>query len=104
MATEVLVDAGSCGFKTRITVKGGNGRVEVEVVSSCEKVRLWAEKLGRSLDSLELTKPFCRNPAYLAADEPARLCPPCPVPSSFLMAAWAEVGYGLKKNPTITFR
>ncbi|RLI29934.1 MAG: hypothetical protein DRO46_01520 [Candidatus Hecatellales archaeon] len=104
MVTEILVDAGSCKFKTRITVGKLDGKLRVETVSSCEKVRLWAEKLGSEVEALSLTKPFCSNPAYLAADEPARLCPPCPVPTAFLMAAWAEAGYLIKRNPSIGFR
>ena len=103
MPTEVLVDAGNCGFKTRIRAEARGEEIRFEVASSCEKIRKWAERLG-SLKMLELTLPVNENPVYRAAGKETQICPPCPVLSGLLMAAWAEAGYMLKKNPSLTFK
>lgn len=104
MPTEMVVDAGNCGFKAKIRAEAEGSQIRLKVASSCEKVRKWAEKLGENLETVKLTLPVNENPVYQAADRENRLCPPCPIPSALLMTAWAEAGYMLKKNPALTFK
>lgn len=105
MPTELLVEAGSCGFKAKVRAERvEKGGIRVKAASSCEKVRRWAERLGENLRETELLLPINENPVYKTADRDSRLCPPCPVPLSLLLAAWAEAGYMLKKKPEFTFK
>ena len=100
----MIVDASNCGFKAKIRAEAQGSKIRLKVASSCDKVRKWAEKLGRSLETAEITLPVNENPVYQAANRENRLCPPCPVPSALLLTAWAEAGYALKKPPRLTFK
>ncbi|MHC1564494.1 MAG: DUF6951 family protein [Candidatus Hecatellaceae archaeon] len=98
------MDAGNCGFKAKIRAETQGSKIKVKTVSSCGKVRKWAEKLGEELGATEITLPVNENPVYQAADRETSICPPCPVPPALLLAVWVEAGYALRKTPQLTFK
>ena len=100
--TVVEVDAGCCGFTTKIEVlKVDEHLVKAAVSSDCEMITAWGEKLG----PLDWGKCF-RN----SADSPVFQCASkhighvaCPVSVALLKAMEVEVGVALPVDVAIRF-
>jgi hypothetical protein len=101
--TVVEVDAGSCGFITKIEVLKADARmVKVVVSSDCEMIIEWGEALG-SIDWGQCLRNFIDSPVFQCSSKHIRHVA-CPVPVALLKAMEVEVGVALPVDVTIRFR
>ena len=101
MTTHAEVDAGSCGFVTRMSVERHGRRVEIHITSDCEKVAKFAEAL-KSIDWADALTQMCDSVVYHAATR-ARLHPSCAVPAALLRAVEIETGAATPKEVKMRF-
>ena len=100
--TVVEVDAGSCGFITKIEVLKVDARmVKVVVSSDCEMITEWGEELI-SLDWGQCLRDFIDSPVFQCSSKHIRHVA-CPVPVALLKAIEVEVGAALPVDVTIRF-
>lgn len=101
MTTRAEVDAGSCGFVTKISVERRGEVVEIRITSDCEKVAKFAEAL-KSLKWADALTHMCDSAVYHAATR-ARLHPGCAVPAALLRAIEIETGASTAKPVRMEF-
>ena len=100
--TTVLVDAGICGFSTKVeVVRLSARRVSVALASDCEMVSQIAEQI-RELDWQDTLREcedslVCKS-AFRCVKHAA-----CPVPVAIIKAIEVEVGAALPKDVVIHF-
>jgi hypothetical protein len=101
--TLIEVDAGSCGFKTRIGVSKTDKRtVSISISSDCEAVEKWGNRLG-SVNWREcLGKNAFSSQSFISAADCLKH-PACPVYIGLLKAIEVEVGASLPVDATIRF-
>lgn len=101
--TLVEVDAGACGFTTRIRVSKTDVRtVSISISSDCEAVEEWGDQLG-SVDWREcLGKNAFSSQIFISAADCLKH-PTCPVYVGLLKAIEVEVGASLPADATIRF-
>ena len=101
--TLVEVDAGSCGFKTRIGVAKTDFRmVSVKISSNCEAVKQWGDRL-ESVNWREcLGENAFSSQVFISAADCLKH-PTCPVYLGLLKAIEVEVGASLPADATIRF-
>ncbi|MDY6791834.1 MAG: hypothetical protein SWH54_11270 [Thermodesulfobacteriota bacterium] len=101
--TLVEVDAGSCGFKTRIEVAKNDSRmVGIKISSNCEAVQQWGDRL-ESVDWREcLGENAFSSQVFISAADCLKH-PSCPVCVGLLKAIEVEVGASLSADTTIRF-
>ena len=101
--TLVEIDAGSCGFKTRIGVAKTDSRmVSVKISSNCETVQQWGDRL-ESVDWREcLGENAFSSKIFISAADCLKH-PTCPVCVGLLKAIEVEVGASLPVDATIRF-
>jgi len=99
--TEVIVHAGSCGFKTIVVVSKEARNLRIAVSSGCETVCNWGDHL-RPLSLGEILNPQEALQFYESA-----LCQlkhvACPVPLTVIKAIEVEAGAAPAKNVSIIF-
>ena len=100
--TVVEVDAGCCGFTTKIEIlKVDNQMVKAAVSSDCEMITAWGKELG-SLDWGQCLKNFVDSPVFKCSSKHIGHVA-CPVPVALLKAMEVEAGLALPANVTIRF-
>lgn len=100
--TVVEVDAGSCGFITKIEVVKVDARlVKAAVSSDCEMITEWGEELG-SLDWGQCLKNFVDSPVFQCASKHISHVA-CPIPVALIKAIEVEADLTLPANVTIRF-
>ena len=101
--TLVEVDAGSCGFTTRIGVSKTDARtVSISISSDCEAVEKWGGQLG----SVDWRECFGKNAFSSQVFISAAYClkhPACPVYIGLLKAIEVETGASLPADAAIRF-
>ena len=101
--TIVEVDAGSCGFTTKIQVHKADAQTVRMVISSdCEMITKWGEEL-HTLDWGQCLRDFVDSPVFQCASKHIGHVA-CPVPVALLKAMEVEVGVALPVDVTIRFR
>jgi len=101
--TLVEVDAGSCGFKTRIEVAKTDSRmVSVKISSNCEAVQQWGDQLGCLNWDECLGENAFSSPIFISAADCLKHRT-CPVYVSLLKAIEVEVGATLPADVAIRF-
>ncbi|MGB9498817.1 MAG: DUF6951 family protein [Dissulfuribacterales bacterium] len=100
--TEIVVDAGICGFRTKIKVNSiSKKKVSVTIVSDCEMVTMAGNRL-KEVDWREIFRPE----GCLALLSSALMCikhPSCPVMTGVFKAIEVETGMALPKDVSIRF-
>ena len=100
--TVVEVDAGSCGFITKIEVFKVDARlVKVVVSSDCEMITEWGEELI-SLDWGQCLTNFVDSPVFQCSSKHIGHVA-CPIPVALIKAMEVEAGLALPANVTIRF-
>jgi hypothetical protein len=100
--TVVEVNAGSCGFVTKIeVVKVDAQMVKAAVSSDCEMITEWSEALG-SLDWGQCLRNFVDSPIFQCSSKHIGHIA-CPIPVALIKAMEVEVGLALPANVTIRF-
>jgi len=101
--TEVEINAGACGFITRVRAsKDGAQRVELAINSGCAAVeKLAAELKELGFDEL-LRHRFAQGPVAELAGRTLKHSA-CPVVAGILKAAEVELGLNVPKEAAITF-
>ena len=100
--TVVEVDAGSCGFTTKIEIlKIDDQMVRVVVSSDCEMITKWGEEL-HTLDWGQCLRDFVDSPVFQCASKHVGHVA-CPVSVALLKAMEVEVGVALPVDVTIRF-
>lgn len=101
--TTVEVDAGSCGFITRIEVSKTTSRiVSTSISSGCEAVGKWGDRL-KTLNWHEcLGKNAFSSKIFISAADCLKH-PACPVYIGLLKTIEVEVGASLPADATIRF-
>ena len=100
--TVVEVDAGSCGFITKIEVFKVDARlVKVVVSSDCEMITEWGEELI-SLDWGQCLRNFVDSPVFQCSSKHIGHVA-CPIPVALIKAMEVEAGLALPANVTIRF-
>jgi Family of unknown function (DUF6951) len=101
--TIVEVDAGSCGFKTRIEVTKSESRmVSIKISSDCEAVQQWGDQIGCLNWDECLGENAFSSPIFISAADCLKH-PTCPVCVGLLKAIEVEVGASLPSDATIRF-
>jgi len=101
--TIVEVDAGSCGFTTKIQVHKADAQtVRVVILSDCEMITKWGEGL-HTLAWGQCLRDFVNSLVFQCASEHIGHVA-CPVPVALLKAMEVEVGVALPVDVTIRFR
>ena len=101
--TIVEVNAGSCGFITKIEVLKVDARmVRVVISSDCEMITKLGEEL-HTLDWGQCLRNFVDSPVFQCASKHIGHVA-CPVPVALLKAMEVEVGVALPVDVTIRFR
>jgi hypothetical protein len=101
--TVVEVDAGCCGFTTKIEIlKVDDQRIKAVVLSDCEMITAWGKELG-SLDWGQCLRNFGDSPVFQCASKHIGHVA-CPVPMALLKAMEVAVGVSLPVDVTIRFR
>ena len=103
--TTVRIDAGVCGFVTKVVAESEDGQeVKLRIVSGCPAVQKMAEALGDTFDAFELclVKPG-KGPLYEYAGENFPVHVGCPVLAGITKCAEAECNLALKKDASIQF-
>ena len=103
--TTVRIDAGVCGFVTKVMAESEDGQeVRLRIVSGCPAVQKMAGELGETFDAFELclVKPG-QGPLYAYAGEHFPVHVGCPVLAGITKCAEAECGLALKKDASIHF-
>ena len=101
--TIVEIDAGSCGFKTRIGASKTDSRnVSISISSDCETVEKWGGQLG-SLNWTEcLGKNAFSSQTFISAADCLKH-PPCPAFIGLLKAIEVEQRASLPADAMIRF-
>ncbi|MEW5912938.1 MAG: hypothetical protein AB1814_10310 [Thermodesulfobacteriota bacterium] len=101
--TEVEIQAGACGFVTRVRADQKDGQsVSLAITSDCEAVAKLAEELGAlGWDDL-LRARFAQGPAAAVAGRCLKHAA-CPVLSGVLKCAEVELGLNLPREASIRF-
>ena len=101
--TLVEVDAGACGFITRIGVSKIDARtVSISISSDCEAVEEWGDQLG-SVNWREcLGENAFSSQIFISAADCLKH-PTCPVYVGLLKAIEVEIGASLPADATIRF-
>lgn len=99
--TEVIVHAGSCGFKTTVVVSKEAQRFRIAVSSDCEAVRDWGDHL-QPLSPGEIFNPQKALQFYESALVRLRHVA-CPVPLTVIKAMEVEAGAALPRDVRIVF-
>ena len=98
---KVTVDAGICGFSSRISAwDDGSGLVRVDIESDCEHVN----KLAREFDSMDPMSLFmvkAKDSEVFAGAARCLAHQPCPVPIGILKAVEVAAGLALPRDVTI---
>jgi hypothetical protein len=101
--TVVEVDAGCCGFTTKIEIlKVDDQRIKAAISSDCEMITAWGKELG-PLDWGQCLRNFVDSPVFQCASKHIGHVA-CPVPVALLKAMEVEVGVALPVDVTILFR
>lgn len=101
--TVVEVDAGCCGFTTKIEVlKVDEHLVKTSVSSDCEMITAWGKELG-PLDWGQCFKNSADSPVFRCASKHIGHVA-CPVSVALLKAMEVEVGVALPVDVAIRFR
>ena len=96
------MDAGSCGFITKIEVLKVDARlVKVVVSSDCEMITEWGEELI-SLDWGQCLRNFVDSPVFQCSSKHIGHVA-CPIPVALIKAMEVEAGLALPANVTIRF-
>jgi hypothetical protein len=100
--TVVEVDAGCCGFTTKIEIlKVDNQMVKAAVSSDCEMITAWGKELG-SLDWGQCLKNFVDSPVFQCASKHISHVA-CPIPVALIKAMEVEAGLALPASVIIRF-
>ncbi|MHB0874616.1 MAG: DUF6951 family protein [Anaerolineae bacterium] len=101
--SEVMVQAGVCGFTTRvIAVATADGMVALTIDSDCPSVRRLAQALPQ-VDSLREISYRGQPPEVLEAAATALPHPACVVPSAILKAVEVAAGLALATDVHVSF-
>ena len=99
--TEVIVNAGSCGFTATVVVTKGAEGFRISISSDCEAVRTW----GDHLQPLSLSEIL--NPQKVLRFYESVLCHiqhvACPVPLTVIKAIEVEAGAATARDVSIHF-
>ena len=96
----VNVQAGACGFATKIEADADGELVKLTISSDCQAV----QELGRELqavDSMDVFAPFGETEIHGACRRHLRHSA-CPVPCAILKAVEGAAGFALPKDVHIT--
>jgi len=101
--TEVEIQAGACGFLTRVQAQKKDAKsVSLVITSDCEAVaKLAGELAALGWDDL-LRRPFAQGPAAATAGR-CLTHAACPVLSGVLKCAEVELGLNLPREASIRF-
>jgi len=100
--TVVEVDAGCCGFTTKIEVlKVDDHLVKADVSRDCEMITAWGKELG-SLDWGQCFRNSADSPVFQCASKHIAHVA-CPVSVALLKAMEVEVGVALPVDVAIRF-
>lgn len=103
--TKVLIDAGVCGFITKVTADSEDQmEVALHVASGCKSVQDMMKALGDTFDAYELclTKPGS-GPLYEYAQDNFPGHAGCPVIAGITKCVEAECALALKQDASIRF-
>jgi len=101
--TLVEVEAGACGFTTRIGVSKTDARtVSISISSDCEAVEKWGDQLG-SVNWRECLGKNAFSSQVLISAADCLKHPTCPVYVGLLKAIEVEIGASLPADATIRF-
>ena len=101
--TVVEVDAGCCGFTTKIEIlKVDDQMVKAAVSSDCEMITAWGKELG-SLDWGQCLRNSVDSPVFQCTSKHIGHVA-CPVSVALLKAMEVEVGVALPVDVAIRFR
>ena len=101
--TVVEVDAGCCGFTTKIEIlKVDDQMVKAAVSSDCEMITAWGKELG-SLNWGQCLRNAAASPVFQCTSKHIGHVA-CPVSLALLKAMEVEVGVALPVDVAIRFR
>ena len=105
MAAKVTVDAGICGFHTKVNACCDDGQnVVFDIQSGCEKIKRYAAALAANgpVDAYAVLNPNQPNPILTTAHQAITgCCTSCVVPVSVFRALQVAAGLALPKNISI---
>ena len=100
--TRVVVDAGICGFTTKVAVTRLSARrARVVIASECDAVTEMGSQL-QEVDWPDALRSAADSPVYNCAFQHIKHAA-CPVPSAILKAIEAEVGVALPRDVSVRF-
>lgn len=106
MKAQVVVDAGICGFQSRIRADSEDSQTVVfQIASDCGKVKRYAEALNEKgpVDAYAEIGAGTSGVVLATADaRPTACCLGCAVPVGLLKAMQVAAGLALPKDVTLT--
>jgi hypothetical protein len=103
---KMTVDAGICGFITKVNAVGSDDYMSVKMIieSGCPNIKKLADVLnGTDVDSIDsISSAIVNNKLYIKCSEFIPH-PACPVPCALVKACEAAGGMALKKEASIKF-
>ncbi|NLK26586.1 MAG: hypothetical protein GX307_08460 [Euryarchaeota archaeon] len=101
--TCMIVDAGVCRFRTKISASCQDGKICFRIISDCPHVKKVQDELSAEVNLIEILRmPFSTNPIYNACGK-VLAHSACPIPSALIKTAEAAAGFGLKRNVQFEF-
>jgi hypothetical protein len=105
MTTKVIVDAGICGFHTKVLAHCDDGQnVSFDIKTGCEKINRYAETLAAHgpVDAYAAISPNQTAPIFIAASQTLTgCCAGCVVPAAVFKTMQVAAGLALPKNISI---
>ncbi|MCX8181869.1 MAG: hypothetical protein N3D12_01995 [Candidatus Methanomethyliaceae archaeon] len=89
MTTTFVINS-ICDHDVKITASLNGSIIEVELESTCKKIRDYASLINK-LAIREIAREILNNPIYIKASE-SRIDPNCLVPCGVAFCTWTEAG------------
>lgn len=108
MNVQAEIDAGICGFHTRVVAHSEDSQqVQFDITSGCEKIRGWADTLQHKqpIDAYQEISPAHEAVIMMTAkSQLTGCCAGCAVPVGIFKAMQVAAGLSLPKDITITIK
>ena len=107
MKTDITIDAGICGFKTKVNAHSEDNQfVSFEIESDCEKIINLAEKLNKKtpVDAFQEISPQSESTILQVTQSVLKgCCAGCVVPVGIFKSMQVAAGLALPKDISIEF-
>jgi len=107
MNVQADIDAGICGFQTRVVAHSEDSQqVQFDITSGCEKIQGLAETLQpkQPIDAYQEIRPAEGVIMMTAKSQLTGCCAGCAVPAGIFKALQVAAGLALPKDITITIK